>query len=108
MDTSQIHFPLNHDRNSLELEIFLLNEVSQKEKDKCHDITYMWYLKYGSNYCIYKTEDTIICNNEDHEHGEQTCGCQEGGGESGMDREFGVGRCKLLHLEWVSNGVPTV
>ena len=35
----------------------------------------------------------------------QTCGCQEGGGESRMDREFGVGRCKLLHLEWVSNGV---
>ena len=26
-------------------------------------------------------------------------------GESGMDEEFGVGRCKLLHLEWVSNEV---
>ena len=24
---------------------------------------------------------------------------------SGMDREFGVGRCKLLHLEWISNEV---
>ena len=22
-----------------------------------------------------------------------------------MDREFGVGRCKLLHLEWISNEV---
>ena len=22
-----------------------------------------------------------------------------------MDREFGVGRCKLLRLEWTSNGV---
>ena len=21
-------------------------------------------------------------------------------GENGMDREFGVSRCKLLHLEW--------
>ena len=32
----------------------------------------------------------------------------EGKGErrgSGMDGEFGVGRCKLLHLEWISNGV---
>ena len=25
----------------------------------------------------------------------------EGGG-SGMDWEFGVSRCKLLHLEWIS------
>ena len=28
----------------------------------------------------------------------------EGGG-SGMDRQFVVGRCKLLHLEWISNEV---
>ena len=28
----------------------------------------------------------------------------EGGG-SGMDGEFGVGRCKLLHLEWISNEI---
>ena len=26
-------------------------------------------------------------------------------GGSGKDREFGVSRCKLLHLEWVSNEV---
>ena len=26
---------------------------------------------------------------------------EEGG--SGLDGEFGVGRCKLLHLEWISN-----
>ena len=24
---------------------------------------------------------------------------------NGMDGEFGVGRCKLLHLEWISNEV---
>ena len=34
-----------------------------------------------------------------HSHGEQICGCQAGGGGSGMDWEFGVDRCKLLHLE---------
>lgn len=28
-----------------------------------------------------------------------------GGGISGMDRVFGVGRCNLLHLEWISNEV---
>ena len=27
------------------------------------------------------------------------------GGWSGMDGEFGVSRCKLLHLEWISNEV---
>ena len=32
-------------------------------------------------------------------------GCQGGEGGSGMDREFGVGRGKLLHLEWISNEV---
>ena len=28
----------------------------------------------------------------------------EGAGR-GMDWEFGVSRCKLLYLEWISNGV---
>ena len=28
-----------------------------------------------------------------------------GGGGSGMDWEFGVNRCKLLHLEWMENNV---
>ena len=27
------------------------------------------------------------------------------GAESGRDREFGVSRCKLSHLEWISNEV---
>ena len=40
-----------------------------------------------------------------HRHGEQTCGSQGGGGRSGMDWQFGVGRCKLLHVEWISNEV---
>ena len=40
-----------------------------------------------------------------HGLGEQTCGCQGGGGGSGMDWEFGVNRCKLLPLEWISNGI---
>ena len=26
-----------------------------------------------------------------------------GGGGRGIDWEFGVGRCKLLHLEWINN-----
>ena len=42
-----------------------------------------------------------------HGLGKQTCGCQQGGegGGSGMDWEFEVSRCKLLHLEWISNEI---
>ena len=36
-----------------------------------------------------------------HGHREQTCGCQG----RGMDGEFGVDSCKLLHLEWISTEV---
>ena len=62
-----------------------------------YDITYV-NLKYGTYDPIYKTET-------DHGHREQICGYWEEGGRSGMDSEFAVGRCKLLHLEWKSNGV---
>ena len=41
-----------------------------------------------------------------HAHGEQTCGCQGGGGGSEMAWELGVSRCTLLHLEWISNEIP--
>ena len=59
----------------------------------------MWNLKYGTNDPMHKTKT-------DHDHGEQTCGCQVGEGRgSGMDGELGVGGCKLLHLEWMGNGV---
>ena len=40
-----------------------------------------------------------------HRCREQTCGCQGNGRRSGMDREFGISRCKLLHLECVSDEV---
>ena len=40
-----------------------------------------------------------------HELGEQIHGCQGGEGGSGMDWESGVNRCKLWHLEWISNEV---
>ena len=40
-----------------------------------------------------------------HRHGQQTCGCQGGGRGSELDWEFGVKRCKLFHLEWISNDV---
>ena len=39
----------------MQLEIIILSEVSQKEKDK-YLITFMWNLKYDTNEPIYETE----------------------------------------------------
>ena len=58
---------------------------------------HIWNLIYGTNEPLHRREN--------HEHGEQTCACQGGGGEIGMDWEFGVNRCKLLSLEWISNKI---
>ena len=56
----------------------------------------MWNLKYGRNEPRYKTEI-------DSQTREQVA--EREGERSGVDEEFGVGRCKLLYLEWISNEV---
>ena len=45
----------------MDLEIIILSEVSQKEKNKCHMVTYMWNLKYDTNQhiCETKTDSQI-------------------------------------------------
>ena len=41
-----------------------------------------------------------------HRHREQTRDCQGGGHlGGGMGWEFGISRCKLLHIEWVENKI---
>ena len=54
------------------------------------------------------SQEEIFKNWEEVKHGEQTCGCQGGGGRSGMDWEFGVSGWKLFHLEWIKQWGPTV
>ena len=56
----------------------------------------MWNLKCGTNDSIYKKETDSDTENR------PVVAKREGGG-SGVDGEFGVSRCKLLHLEWISN-----
>ena len=56
--------------------------------------------KFDTNEPIYKIEtDSVTWR--------ATCGCQGKGAGSGMNGDFEVGRCKLLHLEWmwISNQV---
>ena len=52
-------------------------------------ITYTWNIKCGTNKSIYKTDAQT-----------QRTGCQGGGGKEGdgLDGEFGVSVCKLLHV----------
>ena len=33
-----------------------------------------------------------------HRHREQTCTAKEGGGQRGLDWEFGISRCELLYI----------
>ena len=42
----------------MELDILILSEVSQKERQIPYDITYMWNLKYGTNEPIYRKENS--------------------------------------------------
>ena len=82
----------------MELETLILSEVSQKEKDKHHMIiTHIWQLVHSTNEPFHRKEN--------HGLGEETFSCQGGEGWSGMDWEFGVNRCKLLPLEWISNEI---
>ena len=79
----------------MQLKIIILSEISQKEKDKYHT-TYMWNLKYGTDEPNYKTEADSQTQRID-------LWLPRAGGGRGMDWESGVGRCKLLHLEWINN-----
>ena len=60
----------------------------------------MWYHLYVESKIWHKW--TYTKQKQTHRHREQTWGCQ-GGGRSGMDGEFGVGRRKLLHRKWINN-----
>ena len=79
----------------MQLEITILSK-SKRERQIPYDITYMWNLKYGTNEPIYKTETESWTKRTD-------LWLPRGGeGGRGMDWEFGIGRCKLLHLEWIN------
>ena len=81
----------------MELETLILSEVSQKKKDEYHMVSHIWNLIFGTNELFHRKET--------HGLGEQTCGCQERRGGSGMDWELGVNRFRLLPLEWISNEI---
>ena len=54
-------------------------------------IAFVWNIKYGTNEPIYKTDT-------DSDRENRFVVAKEEWGDSGMDWEFGVSRCRLLHL----------
>ena len=54
-EIKECHFLLPFAATWKELEMIILSELSQKDKDKYY-ITYMWNLKNNTNELIYKTE----------------------------------------------------
>ena len=82
----------------MQLEILILREVSQKEKDKYHMILLTCGTKnMAQRNLSTKQKLTDIQSRLVVATGER--------GGSGMDWEFGISRCKLLHLEWINNEV---
>ena len=77
----------------MELGGLMLSEVSRKEKNTIRYHLYM-DLEYGINEPIYKTETDS-----------QTQRTDLWLPRARMDGKFGVSRCKLLHLEWISNEI---
>ena len=77
----------------MDLEIIILSEVSQTEKDKYHDTAYMWNLKKNdTNEIIYKTEI-------DSQKQKTNLWLPKGKGGGGVNWEFGIDIYTLLYLK---------
>ena len=83
-------------------EIVILNEVSQTEKDKSYNITYMWNLKKWLKWTYLQKRNRFIDT-------EYKCVVywreQMGGNVEWRLGLAGFSRCKLLYMEWISNKV---
>ena len=74
----------------MERETLILSEVSQKEKDKYHRISLISGIYYiGTNEPFHRKET--------HGLGEQTCGCQGGGGGIGWPGNLWLVDANLLY-----------
>ena len=75
--------------------------MSKREGKIPYAISHMWNLKCVANKPIYLEKRNRFTDTE-----KRLVLPRRGG--SGIQWECGGGRCKLLHLEWISNEGPTV
>ena len=79
----------------MEQEALILRDVkSDRERQIPYDITSIWNI-------IYATNEPICTKDKNSWTWSTDLWLRGGGGGSGMDWEFGVRRCELLHLEWI-------
>ena len=79
----------------MDIQIIILSEVSQKEKDKYHiSLTCRIYNMTQVNSSV-KQEQT-------HRHRTDLWEV-EGLQDRGVDWKFGISKCKLLYVGWISN-----
>ena len=83
----------------MQIEIIILSEVSQKQKDKYYYISFICGF-YNTTQMNLSMKQKQNCRRR-----EQTGGCQGGGGGRGMDWVFAISRCKLVYIEWINNKV---
>ena len=86
----------------MDLEIIILSEVSQKERQITYDITYMWNLKHDTNDHIYETEIVLQMQRTD------SWLPKEIEGRGGKDWEFETSR----YIGWINKvllqGIGTI
>ena len=64
----------------MDLEIIILSEVNQKEKDKCHTSSHMWNLKFDKDELIYEmerdsdVENRLLVASEEERWEKEGCG----------------------------------
>ena len=83
----------------MQTEILILSKVSQKEKYKHHIISLICGIKDVAQMNL----STI--QKQTRRHGEQIYGCHRVREEMQGTGSLGFSRCKLLHLEWISNEI---
>ena len=96
---------LSHKKNEImpfaatwmDLDIIILSEVSQKEKDKYHTVLLTCESKIWHKWTYLRNRNRLtgIENRLVVARGERRGG--------GLDWEFGISRCKLLYKEWINN-----
>ena len=84
----------------MDQEIIILTEVSQKEKDKHHRIPLICGIQNMTKWTYLQNRNRLI----DIEN-RLVLLPRWKGSRGGLDWEFGTGRCKLLHIEWINNKV---
>ena len=78
----------------MQLDIIILSEMSEKERQIPCGITYEWDLSNDTNEPTYEAETESLT--------EQTGGCQGRGVGGGTEWEAGVSRHMLLYIGWIN------